>query len=115
MRSSGWVGVRCVFRSTIEGNQVYEERVTLWLAEDMHLAIARAEAEALEYADAVDAEYTGLAQAYLLVDPVGDGAEVFSLMRTSSLDVEDYLDRHFETGPSLDAEKADGHSRATDQ
>ena len=62
VESSGWVGVRCVFRSTIEGNQVYEERVTLWRAGDLDKAIARAEAEALEYADAVDAEYTGLAR-----------------------------------------------------
>lgn len=96
--SSGWVGVRCVFRSTFEGNQVYEERVTLWRAEDMDTAIARAEAEAAEYAGDVDADYTGLAQAYLLADPVVDGSEVFSLMRISPLDVEDYLDRHFDTG-----------------
>jgi hypothetical protein len=98
VESSGWVGVRCVFRSTAAGEQVYEERVTLWRAPDMDTAIARAEAEALEYAGVVDAEYTGLAQAYLLADPVDDGSEVFSLMRISSLDVEDYLDRHFDTG-----------------
>ena len=98
MMSSGWVGVRCVFRSTVAGNQVYEERVTLWHAEDMDTAIARAEAEAVEYAKDTDAEYTGLAQAYLLADHVADGSEVFSLMRISPLDVEDYLDRHFDTG-----------------
>ena len=98
VEASGWVGVRCVFRSTIEGNQVYEERVTLWRTGDMDTAIARAEAEAVEYAADIDAQYTGLAQAYLLADPVGDGSEVFSLMRISPLDVADYLDRHFDTG-----------------
>jgi hypothetical protein len=46
----------------------------------------------------VEAEYTGLAQAYLLFDEVGDGAEVFSLLRTSNLDPDAYLDRYFDTG-----------------
>jgi hypothetical protein len=72
--------------------------VTLWRADDAASAILRAEAEAQEYAADVEAEYTGLAQAYLLFDEVGDGAEVFSLLRTSNLDPDAYLDRYFDTG-----------------
>ncbi|WP_202880547.1 hypothetical protein [Kribbella amoyensis] len=98
MESSGWVAVRCVFRLTIEGSQVYEERVTLWHARDADTAIVRAEAEAEEYAAGIDAEYVGLAQGYVLSDAVADGAEVFSLLRTSPLDAESYLDRYFATG-----------------
>ena len=56
-----------------------------------------AESEAADYA-AGDCEYLGLAQAFELDREPGQGAEVFSLMRDSPLDPEDYLDRHFDTG-----------------
>jgi hypothetical protein len=84
------------------GSHAYEERVTLWRANDIDEAIAQAEAEALDYAaileDAPD-EYLGLAQAYALSDaPNQDGAEVFSLIRDSTLDPETYLDTFFDTG-----------------
>lgn len=82
----------------IHGEQVYEERVTLWRTADVDAAIRRAEAEAEEYATILEAEYIGLAQAYLLADAVGDGAEVFSLMRTSDLDPDEYIDQFFDTG-----------------
>lgn len=82
----------------MEGSQIYEERVTLWHTRDADTAILRAEAEAEDYAADIDAEYLGLAQGYLLFDPVGDGAEVFSLLRTSPLDPESYLDHYFDTG-----------------
>jgi hypothetical protein len=42
--------------------------------------------------------YLGLAQAYRLGDPPGDGAEVFSLVRGSDLGDEAYLDTFFDTG-----------------
>jgi pentatricopeptide repeat protein len=41
---------------------------------------------------------SGLAQAYALSDDLGDGAEVFSLMRDSDLGPDDYLDAFFSTG-----------------
>lgn len=100
-----WYAVRCVFRSAwLEtadhlppDEHLYEERITLWQATSTEEAIALAEAEAIEYADEDD-EYLELAQAYKLVDELGQGAEVFSLMRSSSLDPDDYLDAHFDTG-----------------
>lgn len=82
----------------IEGNALYEERVTLWRADDLDVAIGRAEAEAYEYAEIVDAEYVGFAQAYVLSDDVDDGAEVFSLMRASDLEPGAYVDWFFATG-----------------
>jgi hypothetical protein len=93
-----WFSVRCVLRSSVDGHRVYEERVTLWQAHDFDQAVALAEAEAGDYAEAIDAEYIGLAQAYRLPDAPGHGAEVFSLCRDSELPPDEYVDRFFDTG-----------------
>ena len=96
---SGWTAVRCIFRSTAaNGTQVYEERITLWQEADSDRAIAAAQREADTYAADVDAEFVGLAQAYVLADIPGHGAEVFSLMRDNDLDPDAYVDRFFDTG-----------------
>ena len=107
MDSSGWVAVRCTFRSRREDGEadaVFEERLTLWREADVGRAIERAEPEAEAYAaqttwppDRVT-EYLGTAQAHVLVDEPADGAEVFSLMRISQLAPTAYLDRSFTTG-----------------
>jgi hypothetical protein len=89
-----WWSVRCVFR---DGTS-YEERVTLWSADDVERAIRRAEAEAVEYAGAVDVEYLGFAQAYRLPEDPAEGVEVFSLIRESTLEPAEYLDAFFDTG-----------------
>ena len=94
--------VRCVFlcakRSDQTARHLYEERVTLWEAEDIDQAIAFAEEEAKRYAADQD-QYLGLAQAYALYDQVAaTGVEVFSLMRNSDLDAESYLSTFFATG-----------------
>ncbi|MCL1897985.1 MAG: hypothetical protein FWG16_04105 [Micrococcales bacterium] len=44
------------------------------------------------------AEYLDFAQAYMLVDHPEDGAEVFSLMRLSTLEPDHYLTQFFDTG-----------------
>ena len=103
MESAAWVSVRCVFRSVHQGEQVYEERVTLWRTGSFEVAVARAEAEAEAYAVDLSGpgsttEYLGFAQAYLLADEPATGAEVFSLMRSSDLEPEAYLDTFFDTG-----------------
>ena len=96
-----WYTVRCIFRSDSDGGGfLYEERVTLWHAKDFDEAIALAEAEAAEYAENIEVEYLGLAQAYFLPDsdPPTSSTEVFSLVRESELAPTDYLNRFFETG-----------------
>lgn len=93
-----WFSVRCLFHCVNLAPDLYEERVTLWRADSFEEAIALAEAEAAEYAEMVDFRYIGLAQAYLLDDEVGHGAEVYSLMRSSGLPPEEYLDTFFDTG-----------------
>lgn len=96
--SVGWYGVRCVFRG-VEA-QHYEERVTVWRAGSFDEAIARAEGEAAEYAALVGGEYLAFAQAYWIGDEgaLGEGAEVFSLVRDSGLEADAYLSRFFDTG-----------------
>lgn len=99
IESSGWVAVRCIFRSTAaDGAQVYEERITIWHEADSDVAIEAAEREAEAYAFDTGSEFVGLAQAYVLADQPGHGAEVFSLMRHSDLDPDAYVDRFFDTG-----------------
>jgi len=73
----------------------------MWLASSAEQAIERAEAEAIEYAGAIEQSpgtYLGLAQSYRLIGTPSDGAEVFSLMRHSELGPDDYLDTFFDTG-----------------
>ena len=107
-RDSGWYSVRCVFRAQTStswgpsdlaaGESAYEERITLWRAESADGAIERAEAEAHEYASRLEAEYLGIAQSFRLEDEPGEGAEVFSLIRRSTLAGDPYLDTFFDTG-----------------
>jgi hypothetical protein len=58
--ASGWYGVRCVFdwgQSDLDDDSArhtYEERITVWQAEDIDAAISLAEIEAREYADLLD-------------------------------------------------------------
>lgn len=102
--SSGWCSVRCLFSWQREDKIVYEERITLWHTGDLDEAIADAEAEAGTYVrESTEAlgqtvAYLGLAQAYLLYDTPGQGAEVFSLMRTSTAQPAEYMDAFFNTG-----------------
>lgn len=93
----GWFGVRCIFRWSQP--PTYEERITLWRADSLDDAIAKAEADAAAYAGRLGSEYLDIAQAYWIGSgqPV-DGSEVFSLMRDSELEPDDYLDSFYDTG-----------------
>ena len=103
--ASDWVAVRCIFRTEWDNERYsYEERITLWRTKSMDEAFARAEAEAFEYAAMLSTppssltEYVHFAQAYSLSDAPSDGAEIFSLIRTSQLAPPDYLAAFFSTG-----------------
>jgi hypothetical protein len=92
-----WFTVRCVVHQP--DLAVYEERLTLWQAQDFDEAIGLAEAEARDYAQGLNpASYAGLAQAYELDDQPSHGAEIFSLMRESPLPAAEYLTAFFDTG-----------------
>jgi hypothetical protein len=107
----GWYSVRCIFQlnEIREGESPYEERVTLWRADDFDAAIEQAEAEGLEYIEDTEFAYLGLAQCFYLGDDITQilsGTEVFSLIRSSNLQPEQYLDTFFDTGTE--------HQRSTD-
>lgn len=98
----GWYAVRCVIdiaRDVGAEDHAYEERITLWHAASFDEAMERAQLEATEYAgDPNGASITDLVQAYHLFDEPADGAEVFSLIRVSSLPPETYVTEFFDTG-----------------
>ena len=101
LEGSGWFGVRCIFDLGADDDQtsrLYEERVTLWQADDADAAIALAEAEAEDHASTLDLTFLGLTQSYKMFDELGPGAEVFSLIRTADLGPTEYLNQFFDTG-----------------
>lgn len=94
--------VRCIFRwgprQDQKAKHLYEERITLWQAKSIDHAIELAEQEAEVYASE-DMEFLGYSQAYALFAPVtANGIEVFSLLRESDLDPDNYIDTYFDTG-----------------
>jgi hypothetical protein len=98
-----WYSVRCLFRHAkrdgMTKRHLYEERVTLWHTASFDDAVELAERDADAYADSVDAEYLGLAQAYhLFAERITSGVEAFSLMRESNSSPKRYLDTYFDNG-----------------
>ena len=91
-----WFSARCVFHHL--DPDVFEERITVWLAPDVDAAIELAEGEAEAYAAVNEIQFNGFVQAYAMIDELESGAEVFSLGRTSELPEDEYLTRFFHTG-----------------
>jgi len=103
MSDEPWYGAKCVFLHTeIEScpGQIYEERVILVRAENFDEAVSRAEVMAEEYAKDVEGcSYTRFVDVFHLYEEnIGDGAEVYSLMRESDLSKDEYLNRFYDTG-----------------
>ena len=97
-----WYGAKCIFLHTATEScqrQVYEERVILVRANDFDEAIRRAEQEAETYArDCGSCTYTGFIDVFHIYDGyLGDGTEVYSLMRTSDCGTDEYLTRFYDT------------------
>ncbi|MEO6809662.1 MAG: DUF4288 domain-containing protein [Isosphaeraceae bacterium] len=102
MNDEPWYSARCLFRHiglpAEPGMAVYEERIVLFRADSFENATRKAEDEAREYTSE-EIEYLGFVELFHLFEPVvGDGSEVFSLMRTSALGSEDYITRFLDTG-----------------
>jgi hypothetical protein len=98
MTDEPWYGVRLVYRVTFASRHAYEERVLIVRAEDFDSAIARAEQISRDDYEDESIIYTKYAIAFHIFDENGDGIEVFSLIRESDLDVDDYLNRFHDTG-----------------
>ena len=94
-----WFSARTVYEHDKPGDGLFEERIVVLRAGTFEEALERAEVEALTYSEAVGCVYTGYASVFELVEEaLGDGAEVFSLMRDSDLSAEEYIDRFYTTG-----------------
>ena len=95
-------GVKCILRFpqlADAGGMRYEERVTLHEATSFGDAVIQAEKHANSYAEKENGEYLGFADAYKLYDSkMKEGMEVYSCMRKSHLEPEDYIDYFYDTG-----------------
>lgn len=101
MHNEPWYGVRLIYQLTGFSRQAYEERVILVRADSFDAAIAQAERYSKDY-ESETTIYTGYAMAFNIFDEngpsLGPGVEVFSLIRTSDLDIDAYLDRFHDSG-----------------
>ena len=95
-----WFACRSVIRwlDLPTDKESYEERITIWCATSSTEAIAMAEAESAKYAAANELEDLGFTQVYEMFTNPANGAEVFSLIRDSELQPDEYLDSFFDTG-----------------
>jgi hypothetical protein len=100
----GWYSAKTVYRHRLvqEGvtKTVFEERVVLFHAANFEDAIPKAETEAKRYCSAVEnVVFLDFANVYYLPDEsVGNGTEIYSLMRDSNLSDTEYLSRFHEDG-----------------
>jgi hypothetical protein len=98
-----WYSARCIFRlldvSVPAGQTVYEERIILVRAASFDEATDKADAFATKYAHEYNCEYLRYTDVYHLYEEhVGDGTEVYSLMRTCELDPEGFIRHYFSDG-----------------
>lgn len=100
-----YYAARCVL---LHGEGTYEERITLWQAKDEQDAIRLAESDAKDYAEALDLVDLGVVQLFSMHDQLSDqGCEVFSLLRDSTLEPTEYVERFFATGAEYQRHDAD--------
>ena len=101
MNPEPWYGVRLVYR-LLGTKPAFEERVLIVRADDSDAAIKRAEELSRENYESDTTIYTDYAMAFHIFNEngksLGDGVEVFSLLRHSDLDANAYLDRFHDTG-----------------
>lgn len=101
-QSEPWYGVRMLYQHTGLSEQTFEERVLIVRAPNFDAAIETAEGLSKEEYESDTTKYLGYAMAFNIFDEegsaLGAGTEVFSLMRTSHLTAEDYIDRFHDTG-----------------
>ena len=104
-----WYAAMCIFEhedvppletlAATETATVYEERIVLLRANSFDAAIIAGEADAEDYAKQTGSRYVGYIMTYHLFNEViGEGTEVYSLMRSSSLSVDEFLNHYYDDG-----------------
>ncbi len=99
-----WFTAKCIFRhqalSKDDLINTYEERIIIIESESFDWAIVKAENEAKKYA-AIEkkCEYINFIDCYKLgKNDFKDKSEIYSLMRSSSLDPDEYISRYYHDG-----------------
>jgi hypothetical protein len=98
-----WYAAKCVFLHkgfpVKPGSHVYEERILLVRAGSWEQAMDKATREAAEYVKGIDAQLVQVVDVYHLYETeIGDGAEVYSLMRTTPLEPPEFVRHYFLDG-----------------
>ena len=100
-----WFAAKCIFRHKRLSKDnhdafMYEERITIVDSESVEWAIIKAENEAKKYAESeYDCEYINYIDCYQLsVLDITDKSEVYSLMRSSKLEPDDYISHYYQDG-----------------
>ena len=96
-----WYGAKCIFLHKDKGcgpRQMYEERIILVRATSFDKAIKKAEKEAKHYCKALgNCVYTEFVDVFHLFDnKIKKGTEIYSRMRESDLDINEYLDYFYD-------------------
>jgi hypothetical protein len=97
-------------------SHLFEERMVILQADSRESAIATAEKEANDYADQFDnVNFAGYIDIFeLAITEITVGAEFYSLIRRSNLDIDEYIDRFYDTGNECDREVIDKNSSMTE-
>ena len=99
-----WYSAKSIFRhnnlSVKKNATVYEERVVLLRARNFDEAIELGEIEAKEYAQSLDGvKYINFITVYhLFAKRMSHKTEIYSIMRTSKLSKNKFLDRYYDDG-----------------
>ncbi len=99
-----WFGAKTLYEHTdrqeADGSNLFEERIVLILADNFDDAILKSEVEGNDYAyDDSGIKYLGYVNVFKLFDSeIADKTEVFSLMRSSQLKSNEYINTFFDTG-----------------
>jgi hypothetical protein len=94
-----WFSARTVYEHDKPGDGLFEERIVLLRAVDFDEAFTKAEEEAEKYSREATCSYTGYISIYEIPEEnIGDGVEVFSLMRDSDYPADEYIEQFFDTG-----------------
>ena len=97
-----WFGAKTLFRhpglEREPGKSCYEERVVLIHASDEEEASRLAEEEANEYADGSSTRFLGYVNIFRIDDTIGSRAEVFSIMRSTTMEEDEFVTHYYDDG-----------------
>lgn len=107
---NSWFGAKCLFvhnnLSKEEDIIIYEERVIVVRANDSDWAIKKVEKKAKEYAqNENECEYLNFIDCFIIEnDKISDFTEVYSIMRKSNLEADEFISQYYDDGEQCTTE-----------